>query len=632
MLRSVQFQVRAVAVIVLALTAGACDDTVTPTSPIEDDAPLSHVIMCRADVANSTVSCRGLKGDTAAPGLSVSIVGGQGTYVQLASANVSYASGVFGADVTVKNLIAQPMGTPDGTTVTGIKVFFHSGPTVTSSNGGTVEVSNYDGTGTFTASQPQPYFEYNTILQTDQVSSAKRWQWTVTPEVETFEFSVYVSTDIPVVTGNWEGVPTPAFGTVDFTVDAQSSAIIQFQFNVDNHLCGSVVVTGAGGGIDIWPISDQQFNIDHTDPSGHRYVLNGIFGPRGGQASGTWGLTVSGNTCSGTWQGTPRSHSGTSLSGKIVFSHLIGVVNHGVGLWGIFAMSPYGSVATAVVPYVSEGKPMTPAGSPDGQWVAYQVREVLGVGWATTTAYVARADGTGAYELMGFPSGTPSWSPDGSRIALWADDWLTVVNPDGSNVVQLVECPFICEQAEPLLSPQAWSANGDSVYFSLIPDVNGIRPREIYAVSVADSGLRRILYTDHPNRDITEGFWDPAISVFGEVAFTSDYWTGNPDIYVLYPDGSIYSISHMSSAADYNSVWSPDGSRLAFVSDRDGSPKIYVLEGSAIRQLTAHSNADTDPHWVPGPQTAPAKLSSAGTRAGLIRATVRHPDHTRPRR
>jgi len=117
--------------------------------------------------------------------------------VQLASDNVSYdGSDVFQADVTVKNLVAQPMGTPDGTTVTGLKVFFHSGPTVTGGTG-SVTVSNADGTGTFTGSA-QPYFEYDEILHTNDVSAAKTWQWSVSPTVTTFDFSVYVSTDIPV--------------------------------------------------------------------------------------------------------------------------------------------------------------------------------------------------------------------------------------------------------------------------------------------------------------------------------------------------------------------------------------------------------------------------------------------------
>jgi len=216
----------------------------------------------------------------------------------------------------------------------------------------------------------------------------------------------------------------------------------------------------------------------------------------------------------------------------------------------------------------------------------------------------------------------PSWSRDGSRIALWAGEWLTVVDPDGSNMVQLVQCPSICEQAEPLLSPQAWSANSDSISFSLIPDVYGIRPRVIYSVSVADGGVRKVLDTNESNRSNTEGHWDASVAADGWILFTSDYWTGNNDVYMFDPTGPIYSLTGMSLASDYNPVWSPDGSRLAFVSDRDGSPKIYVLDGSGAQLLTAHPNADTDPHWVPGTLPAPYSSISSSPREGTIQGRI----------
>jgi hypothetical protein len=195
--RPLQFQIHAIATLAAVLAAGACEDPATPTVPTEDAAPLRGVIACRADVPAGTISCQRSTPDPA-PGLALSsIVGGQGTYVQLTSGNVSYTSGIFEADVTVQNLIAQPMGTPDGTTVTGIRVFFHSGPTVTSGTG-TVSVANEDGTGAFTSSG-QPYFEYGEILPSGSISSPKTWQWSVPPTVGTFEFSVYIDTDIQLL-------------------------------------------------------------------------------------------------------------------------------------------------------------------------------------------------------------------------------------------------------------------------------------------------------------------------------------------------------------------------------------------------------------------------------------------------
>jgi len=142
--------------VVLAGVAG-CDDRGAPTGPPPPPPAAARVISCQADVRAGTFDCT-----TPTPPsgrLSADLVlGGQGTYVALRSSNVSYTSGTatFQADVTVENLTVLPLGTADGGTVTGVEVFFSSGPTVTSGTG-TVTVANPDGTGTFTGTS-QPYF------------------------------------------------------------------------------------------------------------------------------------------------------------------------------------------------------------------------------------------------------------------------------------------------------------------------------------------------------------------------------------------------------------------------------------------------------------------------------------------
>src|SRR5437660_6628101 len=186
----------------LVLLAGlsgvaACTDHTGPTAPAPPPPPSSRVIACQADVRARILACAA-PNPSPASGISADLVlGGQGAYVALRSSNVSYNGGIttFQADVTVENLTAQPLGTPDGNTVTGVKVFFSSGPTVTSGTG-TVTVANPDGTQTFTQAA-QPYFLYSQILGTGEVSAARTWQWSVPTTVNRFAFQVLVDAASP---------------------------------------------------------------------------------------------------------------------------------------------------------------------------------------------------------------------------------------------------------------------------------------------------------------------------------------------------------------------------------------------------------------------------------------------------
>src|SRR5207302_650788 len=184
---------------VLALLVfAACSDRQV-AGPMVRPVLTGRVLSCTADVGARTLSCTALTAPSAQGGRGISadlILGGQGTYVALRSSNVSYnGTSTFQADVTVENLTAQPLGTPDGSTVSGVKVFFYSGPTVTGGTG-TVTVANPDGTGAFTGTN-QPYFFYNQTLATAQVSAAKTWQWSVPSTVVTFTFQVLVDASAP---------------------------------------------------------------------------------------------------------------------------------------------------------------------------------------------------------------------------------------------------------------------------------------------------------------------------------------------------------------------------------------------------------------------------------------------------
>jgi Tol biopolymer transport system component len=54
-------------------------------------------------------------------------------------------------------------------------------------------------------------------------------------------------------------------------------------------------------------------------------------------------------------------------------------------------------------------------------------------------------------------------------------------------------------------------------------------------------------------------------------------------------------------AIDNNPVWSPDGTKIAFVSDRDGNSEIYVMDadGRHLINVTQNDANDYAPLWSP---------------------------------
>ena len=52
---------------------------------------------------------------------------------------------------------------------------------------------------------------------------------------------------------------------------------------------------------------------------------------------------------------------------------------------------------------------------------------------------------------------------------------------------------------------------------------------------------------------------------------------------------------------DVQPAWSPDGQKIAFVSDRTGDAEIFVMnaDGTDVVQLTNNPAADVEPSWSP---------------------------------
>ena len=116
---------------------------------------------------------------------------------------------------------------------------------------------------------------------------------------------------------------------------------------------------------------------------------------------------------------------------------------------------------------------------------------------------------------------------------------------------------------------------------------------DIYAAS--GSALEPLRLTFGPGADIQPA-WSPDGS---RIAFTSNR-DGNNEIYIMNADGTdAYNLTQ-SAADERFPAWSPDGQWIAFTSDRDGNQEIYLqrVDGSELRNLTQNPANDSQPAWL----------------------------------
>jgi Tol biopolymer transport system component len=73
------------------------------------------------------------------------------------------------------------------------------------------------------------------------------------------------------------------------------------------------------------------------------------------------------------------------------------------------------------------------------------------------------------------------------------------------------------------------------------------------------------------------------------------------EIYIVNADGSKLTRLTEHPAVDDSPTWSPDGQQIAFRSNRDGHFEIYVVnvDGSNLRRITNSPEDKLNPAWAP---------------------------------
>ena len=259
----------------------------------------------------------------------------------------------------------------------------------------------------------------------------------------------------------------------------------------------------------------------------------------------------------------------------------------------------------------------SPSWSPDGKRIAFESDrdghpDVI-PGWFTSEIYVMDADGGNQQKLTNNPSRdtSPSWSPDGKRIAFQSDRdndrdhniEIYVMDADGSNPQNLTNNPT----ADYFPS---WSPDGKRIVFSAVREghfKNNLDITfEIYVMD-ADGGNEQRL-TENRKNDLFPS-WSPD----GErIAFAADRKGDfeNFEIYVMDADGGNQQKLTENRVYDWSPSWSPDGERIVFMSERDGNPQIYVMDadGGNQQNLTNNPHVDVSPAWL----NSPFSVSPAG--------------------
>jgi len=242
------------------------------------------------------------------------------------------------------------------------------------------------------------------------------------------------------------------------------------------------------------------------------------------------------------------------------------------------------------------------AASPDGKFIAYRAQQnASGAALVASDIYVARADGSNAVRIThsGRHDTQPAWSPDGKRLAYLSmpagtsgNFRLITVNSNGSGAQTILD-------GTTTIQNPSWSPDGKSIVFQ---SRNGLH-QQLAVVSSSGGSARWLPATV----DGAEPFW----ARNGTIVFDKS------DGSLLITDASGLRAAPLKVGGGEPAI-SPDGKRIAYVSNANGAAQVFVanLDGSHAYDATQLAAQDAShPAWLSNGRIA---FTAAGRPAAVL--------------
>lgn len=222
-----------------------------------------------------------------------------------------------------------------------------------------------------------------------------------------------------------------------------------------------------------------------------------------------------------------------------------------------------------------------------------------------TDVYSVLPNGSGLQRLTDDPGfdACAAYSADGHRIAYCSGEGggpvqVWTMKQNGADKQQ------VTHMSGAAIFPD-FSPDGSKIVFTAKPADSSTR--DIYVIGSNGNGLTRLTNTDGKTADGNNAY--PAVSPDGsKIAFTSDR-TGTWQVYVMNADGGVQKqLTTDSKPKDQVPDWSPDGTKIAYLADTHGiadtvSPSwgdIFVMnpDGTGQRAITSGAS-DYGTAWSP---------------------------------